>query len=119
MTKSDWGTTAYLTEFSYHKGVLMRGEVPITVGRKYVTIQERWKRKFDIETGLEVGGYTSGFRLFPNREAADACGREMEVNRRLNKYLSYEGTSAASEMTIEQKEQLLQFFEQREEQHHE
>jgi hypothetical protein len=111
MTKSDWGTTAYLTQFSHYNGLLMRGEVPITIGRKYITIQERWKRQFYIEDGLELGEYTSGFRFFPSREAADSFIREREIRRRLDKYLSYEGTKAANNLTIEQQEQLLQFFE--------
>ena len=111
MTKSDWGTTAYLTQFSYNNGLLMHGEVPITVGRNYITIQKRWKRQFYIEDGLELSEYTSGFRLFPNREAADSFIRESEIRRRLDKYLSYEGAKAANNLTIEQQEQLLQLFE--------
>ena len=111
MNKTDWGTTACLYQFGRNKTSSLT-DVPVTVGRKYVTVQNRWKQKFLIENGREVDQCMSYNLLFPTREAAEAHIRMNNIRCRLSKYLSYNGKTVANKMTIEQEEQLLAMFEE-------
>lgn len=85
-------------------------DVNITVGRKYITENNPWKTKFDIETGIEVSEYSPKDMIFPTREQAEMYKRSELLNQELAKYLSCTGQTRIKEMTLEERKNLLVMF---------
>lgn len=111
MTKNDWNATACLVYLdpSHKKSTLT--DVTVTIGRKYVTLDEGWRRRFRIEDGEEISDYTTYHHLFPSRALAEQYVKQQEIARALRKYLTYDGTRIVSKRAIDEQERLLKFFE--------
>lgn len=110
MTKNDWGTTACLVYLDPgHKNTTFT-DVAVTIGRKYITLNEAWHRRFQIENGEEVSDYTTYHRLFPSRAMAEQYVKQQEIVKTLRKYLTYDGIRIADKRPIDEQEKLLKFF---------
>lgn len=111
MTKNDWSTTACLVYLDPRQKNATFTDVTVTIGRKYITLNEAWHRRFQIEDGEEVSDYTTYHHLFPSRAMAEQYVKQQEIVETLRKYLTYDGARIVGKHPIDEQEKLLKFFE--------